>query len=98
MDDLFLCKREIKYKQNVINESVFLKIVHNIGVDISGRKILKYILLLTVFFCYSCDDFFCPQYDEKMGIVVFSGAVMRQCPLTYDLQTLKMFLQSVETN
>ncbi|GMO52272.1 MAG: VWA domain-containing protein [Candidatus Endomicrobiellum trichonymphae] len=34
---------------------------------------------------------------EKMGIVVFSGTAMWQCPLTFDLHALKMFLQSVET-
>ncbi|MDR0956805.1 MAG: VWA domain-containing protein [Endomicrobium sp.] len=33
---------------------------------------------------------------EKMGLIVFSGVSMWQCPMTYDLQALKMFLQSVE--
>jgi Ca-activated chloride channel family protein len=35
---------------------------------------------------------------EKMGIIIFSGIAMWQCPMTYDLQALKMFLQSVETS
>jgi Ca-activated chloride channel family protein len=34
---------------------------------------------------------------EKIGIIIFSGIAMWQCPMTYDLQALKMFLQSVET-
>ncbi|MDR0800615.1 MAG: VWA domain-containing protein [Endomicrobium sp.] len=33
---------------------------------------------------------------EKVGIIVFSGTAMWQCPMTYDLQALKMFLQNVE--
>jgi len=33
---------------------------------------------------------------EKMGVIVFSGSAMWQCPMTYDTQALKMFLQSVE--
>jgi Ca-activated chloride channel family protein len=33
---------------------------------------------------------------EKIGIIVFAGSAMWQCPLTYDSQALKMFLQSVE--
>ena len=33
---------------------------------------------------------------EKMGIIVFSGSAMWQCPMTYDIQSLKMFLQGVE--
>jgi Ca-activated chloride channel family protein len=33
---------------------------------------------------------------EKIGIIVFSGSAMWQCPMTYDSQALKMFLQSVE--
>ena len=33
---------------------------------------------------------------EKMGIIIFSGTAMWQCPMTYDLQALKMLLQSVE--
>jgi Ca-activated chloride channel family protein len=35
---------------------------------------------------------------EKIGIIVFSGAAMWQCPMTYDSQALKMFLQGVETD
>jgi Ca-activated chloride channel family protein len=35
--------------------------------------------------------------DEKIGVIVFSGTAMWQCPMTYDSQALKMFLQSVET-
>ncbi|MCA6080087.1 MAG: VWA domain-containing protein [Endomicrobium sp.] len=35
---------------------------------------------------------------EKIGIIVFSGTAMWQCPMTYDLQALKMFLQNVETD
>jgi len=34
---------------------------------------------------------------EKMGLIVFSGSAMWQCPMTYDLDALKMFLQGVET-
>jgi Ca-activated chloride channel family protein len=34
--------------------------------------------------------------DEKMGIILFAGSAMWQCPMTYDSQALKMFLQSVE--
>ncbi|MCA6070433.1 MAG: VWA domain-containing protein [Endomicrobium sp.] len=33
---------------------------------------------------------------EKMGVIIFSGTAMWQCPMTYDLQALKIFLQSVE--
>ncbi|MCA6072766.1 MAG: VWA domain-containing protein [Endomicrobium sp.] len=33
---------------------------------------------------------------EKMGVIIFSGTAMWQCPMTYDLQALKTFLQSVE--
>ncbi|MCA6071745.1 MAG: VWA domain-containing protein [Endomicrobium sp.] len=33
---------------------------------------------------------------EKMGVIIFSGTAMWQCPMTYDLQALKMFLKSVE--
>jgi hypothetical protein len=64
--------------------------------DISGRKILKYILLLTVVFCYFCNDLSTAR-RENGYCRFFSGAAMRQCTLTYDLQTLKMFLQSIET-
>lgn len=34
---------------------------------------------------------------EKMGIIVFSGSAMWQCPMTYDMQALKMFVQGIET-
>ncbi|MDR1243970.1 MAG: VWA domain-containing protein [Endomicrobium sp.] len=34
---------------------------------------------------------------EKMGVIVFSGDAMWQCPMTYDLQALKIFLEDVET-
>ncbi|MDR1433687.1 MAG: VWA domain-containing protein [Endomicrobium sp.] len=34
---------------------------------------------------------------EKIGIIVFAGSAMWQCPMTYDSQALKMFLRSVET-
>jgi Ca-activated chloride channel family protein len=33
---------------------------------------------------------------EKIGVIVFSGAAMWQCPMTYDYKALKMFLQNVE--
>ncbi|MDR3256526.1 MAG: VWA domain-containing protein [Endomicrobium sp.] len=33
---------------------------------------------------------------EKIGVIIFSGFAMWQCPMTYDLQALKMFLESVE--
>ncbi|MDR2251433.1 MAG: VWA domain-containing protein [Endomicrobium sp.] len=33
---------------------------------------------------------------EKIGIIVFAGSAMWQCPMTYDSQALKMFLKSVE--
>ena len=33
---------------------------------------------------------------EKMGIIVFSGSAMWQCPMTYDMQALKMFLHGIE--
>ena len=33
---------------------------------------------------------------EKMGVIIFSGLAMWQCPMTYDFQALKMFLQGVE--
>jgi Ca-activated chloride channel family protein len=32
---------------------------------------------------------------EKIGVIVFSGAAMWQCPMTYDSKALKMFLQNV---
>ncbi|MDR1523608.1 MAG: VWA domain-containing protein [Endomicrobium sp.] len=32
---------------------------------------------------------------EKMGVIVFSGDAMWQCPMTYDLQALKIFLEDV---
>ncbi|MDR1952168.1 MAG: VWA domain-containing protein [Elusimicrobiota bacterium] len=32
---------------------------------------------------------------NKMGIIIFSGMAMWQCPLTYDLEALKMFLQDI---
>ena len=32
---------------------------------------------------------------EKMGVIIFSGTAIWQCPMTYDLQALKMFLQTV---
>ncbi|MDR1695480.1 MAG: VWA domain-containing protein [Endomicrobium sp.] len=32
---------------------------------------------------------------EKIGIIVFSGTAMWQCPMTYDFQALKMFLQGI---
>jgi Ca-activated chloride channel family protein len=35
---------------------------------------------------------------EKIGIIVFAGSAMWQCPMTYDSQALKMFLRSVETS
>jgi Ca-activated chloride channel family protein len=35
---------------------------------------------------------------EKIGIIVFAGSAMWQCPMTYDSQALKMFLQSVEVS
>ena len=35
---------------------------------------------------------------EKMGVIVFSGDAMWQCPMTYDLQALKIFLEDVETD
>jgi Ca-activated chloride channel family protein len=34
---------------------------------------------------------------QKMGVIVFSGSAMWQCPMTYDGQALKMFLQGVES-
>jgi Ca-activated chloride channel family protein len=34
---------------------------------------------------------------ERIGVIVFAGTAMWQCPMTYDSQALKMFLQSVET-
>ena len=33
---------------------------------------------------------------EKIGVIVFSGSAMWQCPMTYDTNALKMFLQSVQ--
>jgi len=36
--------------------------------------------------------------DEKIGVIAFAGTAMWQCPLTYDSQALKMFLQSVEAD
>jgi Ca-activated chloride channel family protein len=33
---------------------------------------------------------------EKMGVIVFSGNAMWQCPMTYDLQALKIFLEDVK--
>jgi Ca-activated chloride channel family protein len=33
---------------------------------------------------------------EKMGVIVFSGTAMWQCPMTYDLQAVKIFLHDVE--
>ncbi|MDR2437514.1 MAG: VWA domain-containing protein [Endomicrobium sp.] len=35
--------------------------------------------------------------SEKIGVIVFAGTAMWQCPMTYDSQALKMFLQNVET-
>ena len=35
---------------------------------------------------------------EKIGIIVFAGSAMWQCPMTYDSRALKMFLRSVETS
>jgi Ca-activated chloride channel family protein len=32
---------------------------------------------------------------EKIGVIVFSGSAMWQCPMTYDGEALKMFLQGV---
>ena len=32
---------------------------------------------------------------EKIGAIVFSGTAMWQCPMTYDSEALKMFLQNV---
>jgi Ca-activated chloride channel family protein len=34
---------------------------------------------------------------EKIGVIIFAGTAMWQCPMTYDSQALKMFLQNVET-
>jgi Ca-activated chloride channel family protein len=34
---------------------------------------------------------------EKIGVIVFAGTAMWQCPMTYDSRALKMFLESVET-
>jgi Ca-activated chloride channel family protein len=34
---------------------------------------------------------------ERIGVIVFAGTAMWHCPMTYDSQALKMFLQSVET-
>jgi Ca-activated chloride channel family protein len=33
---------------------------------------------------------------EKIGVIVFSGTAMWQCPMTYDSKALKMFLQNVQ--
>ncbi|MDR2811507.1 MAG: VWA domain-containing protein [Endomicrobium sp.] len=35
---------------------------------------------------------------DKIGIIVFAGSAMWQCPMTYDSHALKMFLRSVETS
>jgi Ca-activated chloride channel family protein len=35
---------------------------------------------------------------EKMGVVVFSSDAMWQCPMTYDLQALKIFLEDVDAD
>ncbi|MDR3195227.1 MAG: VWA domain-containing protein [Endomicrobium sp.] len=35
---------------------------------------------------------------EKIGVIVFAGTAMWQCPVTYDYQALKMFLQNVEAD
>ncbi|MDR2771972.1 MAG: VWA domain-containing protein [Elusimicrobiota bacterium] len=32
---------------------------------------------------------------DKIGIIVFSGIAMWQCPLTYDFEAVKMFLQDI---
>jgi Ca-activated chloride channel family protein len=33
---------------------------------------------------------------ERIGVIVFSGSAMWQCPMTYDLQALKMLLEDIE--
>lgn len=33
---------------------------------------------------------------DKVGVIVFSGSAMWQCPMTYDIEALKMFLQEIE--
>jgi Ca-activated chloride channel family protein len=35
---------------------------------------------------------------EKIGVIVFSGTAMWQCPMTYDLQAVKLFLKTVTTD
>ena len=32
---------------------------------------------------------------NRMGVIVFSGTAMWQCPMTYDLEALKMFMQDI---
>lgn len=34
---------------------------------------------------------------DKIGVIVFSGVSMWQCPMTYDAEAVKMFLQDVNT-
>jgi Ca-activated chloride channel family protein len=34
---------------------------------------------------------------NKVGVIVFSGTAMWQCPVTYDLEAVKMFVQNVTT-
>jgi Ca-activated chloride channel family protein len=38
------------------------------------------------------------HFGDKIGVIVFTGSAMWQCPMTYDSKALKMFLQNVETN
>lgn len=35
---------------------------------------------------------------DKIGVIVFSGVSMWQCPMTYDGEAVKMFLQDVDTD
>ena len=34
---------------------------------------------------------------DKIGVIVFSSVAMWQCPMTYDIEAVKMFLQKVNT-
>ncbi|MDR3244126.1 MAG: VWA domain-containing protein [Elusimicrobiota bacterium] len=37
------------------------------------------------------------NHGDKIGVIIFSGSAMWQCPMTYDFEALKMFLGNIQT-
>ncbi|MDR2192558.1 MAG: VWA domain-containing protein [Endomicrobium sp.] len=79
-------------KQTVVRESAEIAVALDISKSMLAKDVqpnrlekAKFTLLRTI------ED----NPGQKIGAIVFSGSAMWQCPMTYDSEALKMFLQGV---